>query len=146
MGFQDNSGDIILDVVLTDEGRRRLSRGDGSFEIVKFALGDDEVNYALYDGNQANGLEDVQILQTPILEAFTNNGSSMKSLLVTIPRDDILYMPILRLNEKANQTAVHSSGVFVVAVDSNTQDNSSKDLKQLAEDFGMTRDQIKKQL
>ena len=128
MGFQDNSGDIILDVVLTDEGRRRLSRGDGSFEIVKFALGDDEVNYSLYDGNQANGLEDVQILQTPILEAFTNNGSSMKSLLVTIPRDDILYMPILRLNEKVNQTAVHSSGVFVVAVDSNTQDNSSKDL------------------
>ena len=41
MAFQDNSGDIIFDVVLTDEGRRRLARGDGSFNIVKFALGDD---------------------------------------------------------------------------------------------------------
>ena len=49
MGFQDNSGDIILDVVLTDEGRKRLAKGDGSFEIVKFGCGDDEINYALYD-------------------------------------------------------------------------------------------------
>ena len=45
MGLQDNSGDIILDVVLTDEGRKRLAKGDGSFEIVKFGCGDDEINY-----------------------------------------------------------------------------------------------------
>ena len=49
MAFQDNSGDIIFDVVLTDEGRRRLARGDGSFNITKFALGDDEVNYTSID-------------------------------------------------------------------------------------------------
>ena len=35
MGFQDNSGDIIFDVILTDEGRRQLSKGDGSFRITK---------------------------------------------------------------------------------------------------------------
>ena len=33
MGFLDNSGDIILDAVLTDVGRRRLAKGDGSFGI-----------------------------------------------------------------------------------------------------------------
>ncbi len=38
MGFLDNSGDIILDAVLTDTGRMRLAKGDGSFKIVKFAL------------------------------------------------------------------------------------------------------------
>ena len=48
MGFLDNSGDIILDAVLTDLGRNRLARGDGSFQIAWFALGDDEVNYGLY--------------------------------------------------------------------------------------------------
>ena len=124
MGFQDNSGDIILDVVLTDEGRRRLSRGDGSFEIVKFALGDDEINYSLYNATASNGQEDVEILQTPILEAFTNNASSMKSMLVSIPRNDILFMPILRLNEKETQSSQHSDGVFIVAVDADTEDNS----------------------
>ena len=38
MAFLDNSGDIILDAVLTDTGRFRLARGDGSFKITKFAL------------------------------------------------------------------------------------------------------------
>ena len=47
MAFLDNSGDIILDAVLTDEGRKRLARGDGSFKIVKFALGDDDIEYAV---------------------------------------------------------------------------------------------------
>ena len=53
MGFQDNSGDIILDVVLTDEGRKRLAKADGSFEIVKFACGDDEINYGTRVGKFA---------------------------------------------------------------------------------------------
>ena len=38
MAFLDNSGDIILDAVLTDAGRERLAKGDGSFKITKFAL------------------------------------------------------------------------------------------------------------
>ena len=33
MAFLDNSGDIILDAVLTDTGRARLARGDGSFNL-----------------------------------------------------------------------------------------------------------------
>lgn len=128
MGFQDNSGDIILDVVLTDEGRKRLAKGDGSFEIVKFGCGDDEINYGLYDLTASTAYQDLEILQTPILEAFTNNASSMKSMLVSIPRNDILFMPILRLNEKQTQTQVQADGAFVVAVDADTQDNSAKGL------------------
>ena len=47
MAFLDNSGDIILDAVLTDTGRMRLAKGDGSFNITKFALSDDEIDYML---------------------------------------------------------------------------------------------------
>ena len=43
MAFLDNSGDIILDAVLTDTGRLRLAQGDGSFKIAKFAIADDEI-------------------------------------------------------------------------------------------------------
>ena len=69
MAFLDNSGDIILDAVLTDTGRMRLAKGDGSFKIVKFALGDDEINYELYDKNNASGSAyyDLEILQTRII-------------------------------------------------------------------------------
>ena len=72
MAFLDNSGDIILDAVLTDTGRMRLAKGDGSFKIVKFALGDDEINYELYDKNNASGSAyyDIEIIQSPILEAL----------------------------------------------------------------------------
>ena len=124
MAFQDNSGDIILDVVLTDEGRRRLARGDGSFSIVKFALGDDEINYELFDTSATTALQDLSILQTPILEAFTNNMSSMKSKLLSLSNNRLFYLPILKLNTLANASvAAHSAGNFVVCVDQNTTDN-----------------------
>ena len=55
MAFLDNSGDIILDAVLTDLGRKRLAQGNGSFRITKFALGDDEIDYALYDKDNVSG-------------------------------------------------------------------------------------------
>ena len=91
MAFQDNSGDVILDVVLTDEGRRRLARGDNSFSIVKFALGDDEINYGLFNTGSTTALQDLSILQTPILEAFTNNTSLMKSKLISLAKNLFTY-------------------------------------------------------
>ena len=120
MAFLDNSGDIILDAVLTDTGRFRLAKGDGSFKIAKFALGDDEINYELYNRAHSSGSAyyDLEILRSPVLEAFTNNGSSMKSKLISIPRNNLLYLPIMELNEAySTDTARHSNGTFIVAVD-----------------------------
>ena len=99
MAFLDNSGDIILDAVLTDAGRQRLARG--KFKITKFALGDEEINYELFNSQHpsSSAFYDLEIMQTPILEAFTNNTSLMKSKLITINRNNILYMPIFKLND-----------------------------------------------
>ena len=104
MGFLDNSGDIILDAVLTDTGRLRLAQGDGSFKISKFALGDDEINYATYNKDHSSGSAyyDLEVLQTPVLEAFTNNTSNLKTKLISISRTNILYMPVLKLNHVTN--------------------------------------------
>ena len=92
MAFLDNSGDIILDAVLTDTGRFRLARGN--FKISSFALGDDEIDYSLYNKDHASGSAyyDLEILQTPVLEAFTNNTSSLKSRLISVPRNNLLYL------------------------------------------------------
>ena len=127
MAFQDNSGDIIFDVVLTDEGRRRLAKGDGTFNITKFALGDDEVNYQLFDTTTGSAYQDLQILQTPVFEAFTNNTSNMSSMLMSIPRNNLLYLPILKINELVDgtSTSLHSATkAFLVAVDGNTETNN----------------------
>jgi len=124
MAFLDNSGDIILDAVLTDTGRFRLARGDGSFKITKFALGDDEINYGLYDKTHTSGSAyfDLNILQTPVLEAFTNNTSTMKSKLVTISRTNLLYLPILKLNTASTKRADFGklANTFLVGVDTTT--------------------------
>ena len=106
MAFLDNSGDIILDAVLTDTGRHRMARGD--FRITKFALGDDEIDYSLYNKNHPSGSAyyDLEILKTPVLESFTNNTSMMKSKLVTIGRTDFLYMPIIKLLDGGNPDKV----------------------------------------
>jgi len=130
MGFLDNSGDIILDAVLTDTGRMRLARGDGSFKIVKFALGDDEINYELYNKVHASGSAyyDLEVLQTPVLEAFTDNAASMKSKLVSIPRNNLLYLPMLKLNEVYDvSTKRHTTGYFLVAVNTTTEDELEVD-------------------
>lgn len=126
MGFLDNSGDIILDAVLTDLGRKKLAGGSGEFNITHFALGDEEINYKLYDKNHPSGSAyyDLEIIQTPILESFTNNASSMKSTLMTLA-DDFLYLPVIKLNPN-NSSAVHSSeNVHLIAVDQNTQGNDT---------------------
>jgi hypothetical protein len=129
MAFLDNSGDIILDAVLTDTGRMRLAKGDGSFRIVKFALGDDEIDYSLFNKDHASGSAyfDLAVMQTPVLEAFTNNASSMKNKLISFSRTDLLYLPVIRINEiaDANKTvqsaaAVDGTGMFFVTVDSTT--------------------------
>jgi hypothetical protein len=128
MGFLDNSGDIILDVVLTDHGRMLLAKGDGSFQITKFALGDEEIDYSLYDKLHPNGSAyyDLEILQTPILEAFTNNASSMKTRLQTYTNLELLFLPVLRINDKLPMNSLHSSGAFLVAVDALTEDDNGQ--------------------
>jgi len=131
MAFLDNSGDIILDAVLTDTGRARLAKGDGTFKIVKFALGDDEIDYTLFNSSHASGSAyyDLEIMQTPLLEAFTNNTSSMKHKLISIPRTNLLYLPTLRLNEVISDNASRvtaaspaPTGTFLVACDKDTED------------------------
>jgi len=132
MAFLDNSGDIILDAVLTDEGRRRLAEGKGTFRITKFALGDDEIDYGLYDKDHPSGSAyfDLEILQTPIFEAFTNNGSSMKSKIITVNNPNLLYLPVIKLNDTDSRGPVASNfgaDTFLIPVDKTTNDKFSGD-------------------
>jgi hypothetical protein len=129
MAFLDNSGDIILDAVLTDAGRARLAAGDGSFKISKFAFADDEIDYSKYDKGNINGTAyyAIDILSTPVLEAFTNNTSLMKSKLVSIAKNNLLYLPVMLLNETGdgepmNANTAQSANSFSVLVDQDTDD------------------------
>ena len=128
MAFLDNSGDIILDAVLTDEGRVRLARGDGSFRISKFALGDDEIDYSLYNKNAGSADVDIDILSTPVLEAFTDNATALKTKLMTIPRGNLLYLPVLKLfgTNSSSPSSILGGSMFLVSADGETDDFLAK--------------------
>ena len=118
MGFLDNSGDIILDAVITDTGRKRMA--EGNFKITKFTLGDDEINYALYNYSHPSGSAyyDLEILQTPIFEALTN--TSLNTGNISLTNLNILYMPDLLLNQKLSVAVKKKNNTIYVAVNSET--------------------------
>ena len=117
MAFLDNSGDIILDAVLTEPGRRRMAQGN--FRIVKFGIGDDEIDYSLYDKKHSSGSAyyDFEILQTPVFEAFTQVNAGINYGLLATTAVDLLYLPILKINEKTayGDNIAKTSGLYYVA-------------------------------
>ena len=75
MGFLDNST-ITVDAILTKVGRRKLSAG--TFNITRYALSDEEIDYTLYDVSHPNGtdsygtvIENMNLLEAvPIRDNF----------------------------------------------------------------------------
>lgn len=124
MAFLDGTSDIVIDCCLTDAGRMRLARGDGSFRIVKYAVADSEVSYENYNLNHPSGSSyfDLNILSTPIFEALTNNSAAMKYKLVTYGRNDLLYLPVIKLSPTLGPggSTYGSAGYYVVTCNDTT--------------------------
>lgn len=93
MGYQDNSGEIFLDAILTDLGREKIARNDGSFSIVRWRPGDDEIDYRFWNELTGSDSKDLKILDTPVFEAFSNEGIALKYPLVTIRNARLQYLP-----------------------------------------------------
>jgi len=99
MGFLDHStNNIIVDAVLTDTGRQALSRNDGSFSIFKFALADDEIDYAVIQQyGRTVGKEKIE-KNTPVLEALTLGSLSMKYPLASVSNEFLTHLPVINLD------------------------------------------------
>ena len=48
----------------------------------------------------------------------------MKTKLITLTDNNTFYLPILKLNQMGVGSAMHADGHFVIAVDTNTEDNT----------------------
>ena len=137
MAYLKTSDSIIIKATLTDKGRKLLSRG--KFKIAKFAFGDDEVDYSLYDPASA-GDESYRpaLLNTLALEAY---GSKLKNIQYGLNSYDagILYLkdseieemmpdlhghvewlPVLVTNELLSMTPTKRDSVYYVSVNDET--------------------------
>ena len=96
MGYLDHStNNIIVDAVLTDIGREFLARNDGSFSIVKFALGDDEVDYTMIEKfGRTVGKEKIEKNGLEIFEVGKNDDYHAGFIFSSKNRDhqDSLYI------------------------------------------------------
>src|SRR5574339_395385 len=93
MGFLDNSGAIFVDATLTDEGRERLARNDGSFAVTRYRFGDDEIDYRFWNELTGSDSKDRKILDSPVFEAFTNESVALRSPLITIRNSRLQFLP-----------------------------------------------------
>jgi len=82
-----NNTEITVDAILTKKGREKLASGEG-LNISKFALGDDEVDYTLYEPAHPKGSAyyDAAIKAIPITEASPDETQILKYKLVTLPK------------------------------------------------------------
>ena len=98
MGFLNNTT-VTVDAILTKKGRELLAQGTNAFNITKFALADDEVDYRLWDTSHPNGSDYYGnvIESMPLLEAFPDENHVMRYKLVTLPKNT-QKMPIINVS------------------------------------------------
>ena len=86
MAYLDNA-EITVYAILTKKGRQKLASGQ-SLNITKFALGDDEIDYTLYEPAHPKGSAyyDSAITSIPITEASPDETQVLRYKLVTLPK------------------------------------------------------------
>ena len=96
MGYLDKST-ITVDAILTKRGREKLAAG--TFNITKFALADDEVDYTLWDENHGKGTNyyGQAIENMPMVEAVPDESKVMRFKLMTLEKN-IQKLPFLQLS------------------------------------------------
>ena len=87
MGYLDNSS-VTVDAILTLKGRELLAKGGNAFNITQFAVGDDEVDYSLWNPDHPLGTAyyGTIIENMPVTEAIPDETQALKYKLVTLPK------------------------------------------------------------
>ena len=125
MGYLDNSS-ITVDAILTKRGRELLSKNDGSFRITQFALGDEEIDYTLFNENHPNGTQYAAeaIENMPLIEAIPDGSNMMKSQLITLARGKSL-LPFISVGGLTNDTITLTKGQLGISIQPQTHNISA---------------------
>ena len=96
MAYLDNT-EITVDAILTKKGRQKLASGQ-ALNISKFALGDDEIDYTLYEPAHPKGSAyyDSAIKAIPVTEATPDETQILRYKLVTLPKGTT-QIPLVKL-------------------------------------------------
>ena len=136
MGYLDKT-ETTIDAVLTKLGRQYIASGK-PFQITKFALGDDEIDYSLWDTTQNN--PGVFIEQLPVFEAIIDENYAFKSKLLTLnPTVDVI--PSIIANVSEIRIPISNTGTVnetIVTLPSNPTDSNTSYFVVLLDDTAGT--------
>jgi hypothetical protein len=112
MAYLDNS-EIIVEAIITKKGRQKLASGQ-SLDITKFCLGDDEIDYTLYNSANKKGPNyyNSAILALPITEACADETQAIRYRLVTLPKGTT-QIPIVTLQTPSISVNQNEGGVLL---------------------------------
>ena len=119
MGYLDNSS-VTIDAILTIAGREALAKGN--FNITKFALGDDEIDYRLWNTNHPLGSSYYGIIieNMPIVEAIPDETQALKYKLITLPKQST-NIPVVTVGNTAITLAAPGDSSVIAPNTSNFQ-------------------------
>ena len=121
MAFKKTSGTIVIDATLTERGREKMAKGE--FLVSKFALGDDEINYELFNKEIIYDEDTLQAPETlPSLEAYSNRTANIHYGPTTHITNGILYLPELVINNKLDFCPDLRDDVYYVSVNDETSE------------------------
>jgi hypothetical protein len=111
MAYLDNTAGITVDAILTKKGRQKLASGQ-ALNITKFALGDDEVDYTLFEPAHPKGsaFYDSAIRALPVTEASPDETLTLRFKLVTLPKGTT-QIPLIRLGISSISVTQQEGGV-----------------------------------
>lgn len=136
MAYIRTSDSIVINATLTEKGKKLLARG--KFRVSKFALGDDEIDYDLFDPERfLEGGYNPALVNSYMLEAYKKDNANIfygldshESAILYLTQQEvdasevlhanIEYLPILKQNSHTNVSPTLSSSVYYLSANQET--------------------------
>lgn len=114
MAYLDNQS-ITVDAILTKKGRELLAK-NGNLDITSFALGDDEIDYTLYqpDHPQGSAFYDIALRNTPVFEPLSDETQVMKYKLVTL-NEGVTSIPVISIAQSNIEVNRDYTGDIIIS-------------------------------
>jgi len=121
MGYLDNTS-VTIDAILTIKGRELLARGGNAFNITQFAVGDDEVDYSLWNPDHPLGTSyyGTIIENMPVTEAIPDETQALKYKLISLPKQTI-NIPVITVGNTSITLAAPGNSAIISPNTSNFQ-------------------------
>ena len=125
MGYLDNSS-VTVDAILTLKGRELLAKGGSAFNITQFGVGDDEIDYSLWNSDHPLGTNyyGAIIENMPITDAVPDETQALKYKLITLPKQT-RNIPVVTVGNTSITLAAPGDSAIIAPNTSNFQGGNS---------------------